>query len=125
MYKMLQKVGIESIIVKSRPMQHVWNMVYIDGNWYYVDATWDDPVPYVLGGINYHYYNLSDYEMELGENGEAHIWDKTKYPRAEISYDWYLEEKLEDKKENASTTKIDVSTANALLLNIKLNKMFQ
>ena len=23
---------------------HVWNAVYIDGNWYHLDLTWDDPI---------------------------------------------------------------------------------
>ena len=24
---------------------HQWNMVCIDGTWYHVDVTWDDPTP--------------------------------------------------------------------------------
>lgn len=24
--------------------QHIWNLVYLDGNWYHLDLTWDDPV---------------------------------------------------------------------------------
>jgi hypothetical protein len=39
---LLDKIGIESIIVRSLPMDHVWNMVKIDGKWYHVDATWED-----------------------------------------------------------------------------------
>lgn len=24
--------------------QHIWNLVYLDGEWYHLDLTWDDPV---------------------------------------------------------------------------------
>ena len=24
--------------------QHIWNLVYLDGNWVHLDLTWDDPV---------------------------------------------------------------------------------
>ena len=24
--------------------QHIWNLVYLDGTWYHLDLTWDDPV---------------------------------------------------------------------------------
>lgn len=24
--------------------QHIWNLVYLDGKWYHLDLTWDDPV---------------------------------------------------------------------------------
>ena len=24
--------------------QHIWNLVYLDGNWFHLDLTWDDPV---------------------------------------------------------------------------------
>ncbi len=40
--------------------KHQWNSVYLDGNWYYVDVTWDDPI--VIGNVgsfssyNYKYF---------------------------------------------------------------------
>lgn len=39
---------------------HMWNAVKLDGEWYALDATWDDPdtgIPY------YAYFNLTDREM--------------------------------------------------------------
>ena len=24
--------------------QHIWNLVFLDGNWYHLDLTWDDPI---------------------------------------------------------------------------------
>ena len=46
---------------------HAWNVVQIDGQWYHVDPTWDDPV--VEGGaadlVTYTYFNLTTKEIEL------------------------------------------------------------
>ncbi len=44
---------------------HMWNAIKIDGSWYQVDVTWDDPVfsdprPHY---IEYTYFNLTDTEM--------------------------------------------------------------
>lgn len=40
---------------------HAWNKVELDGVWYNVDVTWDDPV--VIGGgdmLRYDYFLVSD-----------------------------------------------------------------
>ncbi len=35
-------LGIESYIVTSDNMEHAWNLVRVDGQWYHMDVTWDD-----------------------------------------------------------------------------------
>ena len=40
----LRKLGITGVLVTSKDIGHAWNMVELDGNWYQVDCTWDDPV---------------------------------------------------------------------------------
>ena len=40
----LRKLGITGVLVTSKAINHAWNMVKLDGNWYQVDCTWDDPV---------------------------------------------------------------------------------
>ena len=40
----LHKLGITGVLVTSKDIGHAWNMVELDGNWYQVDCTWDDPV---------------------------------------------------------------------------------
>ena len=79
--KLFDKAGIASVIVNSEEMEHSWNMVYIEGNWYHLDITWDDPVPDKKGRIIYSYYNLTDREM-LNHPKRNHTWDHDKYPKS-------------------------------------------
>ncbi len=46
---LLKCVGIESYLCSSYIMNHVWNIIVIDGEYYYVDVTWDDPTWDVSG----------------------------------------------------------------------------
>ena len=42
---LLMRGGIQSYyVVGYAGENHAWNLAKIDGEWYYVDATWDDPV---------------------------------------------------------------------------------
>ena len=41
---LLDLVGIESDYCSSDTLNHGWNIVYIDGQAYHVDVTWDDPI---------------------------------------------------------------------------------
>ncbi len=52
----LSKLGIECVVIhglqtKGTPEDHMWNAVKIDGKWYAVDATWDDPVSADYQGV--------------------------------------------------------------------------
>lgn len=38
----LNKIGIPNYRISSE--NHIWNLVYLDNNWYHLDLTWDDPV---------------------------------------------------------------------------------
>ena len=52
---------------------HAWNLVKINGTWYHLDSTWDDPVgDYEL--VSHAYFNMSDELM-----ARDHIWDREKY----------------------------------------------
>lgn len=52
-YIFMKQMGIPCTLVmgKTDNVSHVWNAVKLDGNWYYIDVTWDDPV--VNGTSNY------------------------------------------------------------------------
>ena len=60
---LLGKVGVNAIMVTSDEMVHAWNLVEIDGQWYHVDVTWDDPVPDSQGKVEHEYFMLSDSEI--------------------------------------------------------------
>lgn len=38
------EVGLESKIITSDEMDHAWNIVQVDGEWYHIDVTHDDPI---------------------------------------------------------------------------------
>ena len=47
---------------------HAWNVVEIDGTWYHVDTTWDDPVPDRAGYVRYDYFLKSDDYMRANRH---------------------------------------------------------
>ena len=72
---LLNKIGIECIYVSSQEMNHGWNIVNIDGEYYHIDATWNDPISNEDNSIRYKYFALTDEEIS-----KTHTWDKSKYP---------------------------------------------
>ena len=42
-YMILRELGIEANFCRSDSINHLWNYVKLDGKWYHVDVTWDDP----------------------------------------------------------------------------------
>lgn len=57
---LLQRAGIQTCYVRSTPMNHAWCLVQLDGSWYHVDLTWDDPVPDTPGYVDHMFFLLSD-----------------------------------------------------------------
>ena len=57
---LLQEVGIKSIYITgySRGQLHAWNIVSLDGEWYHIDPTWDDPIG--GGNENHDYFGMTD-----------------------------------------------------------------
>ncbi len=55
-------LGIECHIITGEVegIGHAWNAIKLDGEWYYVDTTWDDPVPDVKDVVRYTYFNVTD-----------------------------------------------------------------
>lgn len=45
----MTQCGIESTTAKSEQLNHIWNVVKLDGEYYNVDVTWDDPI----GGLSF------------------------------------------------------------------------
>jgi len=62
--------GIPSLYIVSEEMNHGWNMVMINGAYYHVDVTWDDPTPNQLGYAGHSYFLVSDKKItELNHRG--------------------------------------------------------
>ena len=61
---LLQKCGIPCAIVSSSAMNHAWNQVFVNEQWYHVDVTWDDPIMNQEGRVLHKYFLASDDEMK-------------------------------------------------------------
>lgn len=91
---LLDKVGIESFVVKTLPKAdgsgHAWNLVNLNDEWYHVDVTWDDPVPDKKGRVNHNYFMLSDQAMMTNNDVRTYIhdeWDSKGFEATNTKYD--------------------------------------
>ena len=76
---LFKAAGLNSYYVEGagESADHAWNCVEIDGDYYWVDVTWDDPVP-AEGeeeGLYHTYFNLTDSELNTD-----HSWVSSQYP---------------------------------------------
>lgn len=90
-YKMMTEAGIPCRIIagKSSGEAHAWNIVKIDGKWYNLDCTWDDP----LGepdpaAVHYEFFLKSDTEFKdhIRDKEYDSIEFRTEHPVSVISY---------------------------------------
>jgi transglutaminase/protease-like cytokinesis protein 3 len=74
----LDRIGIECIKVLGTAdgIGHAWNIVKIDGKYYHMDITYDDPVWSDGRNTLEHDYFLLD-DMEISKD---HEWERDKYP---------------------------------------------
>ena len=85
---------------------HAWNAVMLDGEWYMVDVTWDDPVPDNPGVVNYDYFNITDekmrrdhsYTSDINANGTKYNYyaQQENYFTNTTDYYEYLNKKLSE-----------------------------
>ncbi|MWC30809.1 S-layer homology domain-containing protein [Paenibacillus sp. MMS18-CY102] len=84
---MLELEGIDSQIVTgtANGVGHAWNKVKIDGEYYNLDVTWDDPVPDKQGRLVYSYFNVPDAAL-----AKDHKWTASEWPAATATaYDYF------------------------------------
>ena len=75
----------------SSTSDHAWNMVRLEGEWYCVDPTWDDPIggesvsPNQWDMVHHQYFNVtSDYMRQTD-----HQWDYDNVPEADaVRFCW-------------------------------------
>lgn len=63
---LLNRVGISCMTVKGvcRDEGHMWNLVSVDGSWYHLDVTWNDPAEFsAYGMLSHNYFNLTDADI--------------------------------------------------------------
>ena len=89
-----QTFGLEVIkvsgIAEPGSANHAWNMVKVDGIWYHVDVTWNDPTPDTPGYAGHEYLLLSDQAISnpRGQSRQYHgSWDTTAPSAPDTRYD--------------------------------------
>lgn len=67
-------------------VDHAWNLVQLDGVWYHLDATWNDPIPDQKNMVVHSYFNVKD-DILSG----THQWNREDYPKAfSMDYNYYV-----------------------------------
>ncbi|MBQ9997196.1 MAG: S-layer homology domain-containing protein [Clostridia bacterium] len=56
----LRELGMDAVMVTSDEMNHAWNLVEVDGTWYHVDLSFDDPSPDRMGRVLHENFLLDD-----------------------------------------------------------------
>lgn len=71
------KIPVRYVVGTSLGQNHAWNKVKVDGKWYNLDSTWNDPLPNRPTEVNYNYFLISDRVFS-----KDHTWKKENYPVA-------------------------------------------
>lgn len=100
---LLKLYGINGNFATSEAMNHIWNIIEIDGQWYHVDVTWDDPVYDNLGRSRHvNFLRSDDGIMETGHYGwvtdvettaetyDTAFWQSSDAPFVFVDDQWYF-----------------------------------
>ena len=124
-YNMLNKLNIPVKLVTGMANSelHIWNMVKLDGYWFHLDTTWNDPIP-DKNIASYNYYMLTDNEISadhvIDENLDLPAANKSYYDLLkELSYDKLLIELGLDIYDDVNTAKNENELKNILTYKIK------
>ena len=74
----MNELGIPVSYVESNYIDHIWNLVQMDGKWYHVDVTWDDP--------SYDRLGRASHEDFLRGDDDFNEHDDEVYGRADWNY---------------------------------------
>lgn len=77
---LLEQLGVQSVIVSGKALgePHAWNLVCLDGEYYYMDATWGNNGYRNKEGeetsfIDYNYMAMTTAEMQMGHEPDTEI----------------------------------------------------
>lgn len=82
----MKELNIDVSTATSDSMNHIWNVVKLNGKWYHIDVTWDDPT-YDKFSLAYH-NNLLVSDTEFQKTREHHDW-VCNYKCNDATYDNY------------------------------------
>ncbi len=82
----MNELGIACEPVTSQSMNHGWNIVQVNGNWYHIDVTWGDPVDDMPLRACHQYFLLSDAGMEAN----SHSGWTAAYSASSTTYDSFF-----------------------------------
>lgn len=76
---LLNKLGITNRYVAgiADGIPHSWNLVKVNNVYYFMDTTWDDPIPNQPGRVNYEYFLTTTAKLK-----QDHTWNESQWPKA-------------------------------------------
>lgn len=78
---MFEALGIEAkYVIGHAGAPHAWNLVKVDGQWYHLDTTWNDPVPDQGEKVHYNYFLITDEKIS-----NDHQWKTSDYPQSAVN----------------------------------------
>ena len=106
-YRRCKELGYKARIVTSDPYKgcHAWNIVSLDGKYYFVDATWDDEIRDEGSGTDPYYFFLTNYEKSISEDTYYQHVLEPKYYDNQYYYDNY-ESKYDSKNYDADNKEL-------------------
>ncbi len=127
-----QSVGIECICVSGS--NHMWNMLKLDGEWYNMDVTWDDPVG---GSLGYDYFCIPSSKLDsehafdnpfpvpsatADKYSYAKVMGLEEYKTVSAAYNGLVEQAAANYKKGVYTTTVYVADGLMDSLISKVNK---
>lgn len=65
----MKRLNIPCYRVRNHSIQHTWNLVNLDGKWYNIDVTWNDPSKQMDNKVSYRFFLKSDEQMLKNSEG--------------------------------------------------------
>jgi len=103
----MRELGVETVMVSSKEMNHAWNQVKIGDYWYHVDLAYDDPSPDRTGRVEHSNFLLDDVRITQTQPGHygwesslkceddsftENIWDGVTVRMVYLDEQWYYVE---------------------------------
>ena len=73
----LNSLGVKNYKVSND--DHVWNAIYLDGKWYHLDLTWNDPLTNTGKDLLLHEFFIIDDEKLKSLDPDEHNYNKNVY----------------------------------------------